>query len=123
MSNMLEDGVQGMIGTLLAKAGVPCVYSRTDSNGVTNNDTFTMRKSRQRPVVIDNGNGSMATVLVTDFTLDPTVDGFAQFYPPHQGDVIQVDGETYSVQPTTPNDKTYFQAANHQMRIHTKRIA
>ena len=109
--NMLEDGIQSMITTVLAKAGADYPYTNATS---TNSVRFLRRP--QFPQMIDNGAGLLTEILITDFLTDPAL------LPgePQRGDTIQVGSEIYTVQ-SLANDKVYRQLADGMIRIHTKR--
>ena len=129
MPNMLEDGVASMMTTFLAKAGSACIYSRDVTvNIVASIPPFvltggksapvTMHKRPQPPLVIEI-DGFVTEILLTDFLTDPHL---LPYGLPIQGDLIQVDGELYTVQPADEGTKCFKQAANSMIRIHTKKV-
>ena len=114
MPNMLDDGVLTMMNTLLANAGSVCTYTRGSSSA-----SVTLYKAAQQPQLVDDGNGLIVEVMVTDFHGKPSVLPYGN---PAQGDTIAVGGKTYKVLPLV-GDKVFFEVSANKIRIHTKQVS
>lgn len=114
MPNMLDDGVATMMSTLLANAGSVCTYTRGASSA-----SVTMYKAHQQPQVVDDGNGLLVEVMMTDFHCNPSA---LPSGDPVAGDTIAVGGKTYKVLPLV-GDKVFYKISDNKIRIHTKQVS
>ena len=112
MANDIDDDIEDMVTDFLLVGGESCTYSR----GVLSS-TMTLRRSGQRPVMIDF-DGLFMEVRGVDFI------GLTSALPygePIAGDRITLGGITYEVMPTT-GEKNNRQLSTKMIRIHTKQV-
>ena len=114
MPNMLDDGVSTMMNTLLANAGSVCTYTRGSSSA-----SVTLYKAHQQPQAVDNGDGLLVEVMMTDFHCKPSA---LTLGDPVAGDTITVGGKTYKVLPLV-GDKVFYKISDNKIRIHTKQVS
>jgi len=112
MSNMLDDGVASMVGSLLAVAGSAYTYTRGSSS-----ETVTMRRTTPDNEVLDE-NGQYVSTKFDDFLVGTTS---LPFGDPLQGDRITTSIAAYEVQPRS-GEQTFRRTSPSMTRIFTMQV-
>ncbi|NBW11704.1 MAG: hypothetical protein EBR82_27100 [Caulobacteraceae bacterium] len=112
MSNMLDDGVASMVGSLLAVAGSVYTYTRGSSSA-----TVTMRRTTPENETLDD-NGQYVSTKFDDFLIGTSDMPYGD---PVQGDRISTSSTVYEVQPR--GGEQVFRRSNPSMtRIFTIQV-
>ncbi len=114
--NAFDTGLATGLDALLGVAGNPFTLGRPGRTPVPN---ITCRKSPQRPVLIDGGNGQLTEILMTDFVMRVSD---LPFGFPLRGDTFTDGTSVWTVQPLD-NEKPWVSPNPSQIRVHTKQTA
>ena len=113
MTNMLDDGVGLMVGSLLAQAGASFTYRR----GAVQH-TLTMRKAPQVSQLLDQVTGASIQFQPVDFIIDTASFTATGFVEPQPGDEVS-DGTSIWHASLSGSEKPFRITSPQMMRIHT----